>query len=55
MKLLQRFSRVDTLENLVNLPGIDSSLNFAVMGGVVLLGVLADQFFKSRNAKKSVR
>lgn len=43
------------LQNLVNLLGIDSSLNFAVMGGVVLLGVLADQFFKSRSAKKSVR
>lgn len=43
------------LQNLVNLLGIDSSLNFAVMGGVVLLGVLADQFFKSRGAKKLTR
>jgi len=43
------------LQNLVNLLGIDSSLNFAVMGGVVLLGVLADQFFKNRNQKKLVR
>ena len=43
------------LQNLVNLLGIDSSLNFAVMGGVVLLGVLADQFFKRRSAKKSAR
>ncbi|HEU6449147.1 MAG TPA: ABC transporter permease [Verrucomicrobiae bacterium] len=40
------------LENLVNLLGIDSSLNFAVMGAVVLVGVLADQLFKSRSAKK---
>jgi ribose transport system permease protein len=43
------------LENLVNLLGIESSLNFAVMGAVVLLGVLADQIFQSRSAKKNVR
>jgi ribose transport system permease protein len=39
------------LQNLVNLLGIDSSLNFAVMGAVVLFGVLADQMFKNRSAK----
>ena len=33
------------LQNLVNLLGIPSSLNFAVMGAVILLGVLADQQF----------
>ena len=43
------------LQNLVNLLGIDSSLNFAVMGAVVLFGVLADQLFKNRAAKKTVR
>jgi ribose transport system permease protein len=43
------------LENLVNLLGIDSSLNFAVMGAVVLFGVLADQFFKNRAAKQTVK
>ncbi len=43
------------LQNLVNLLGIDSSLNFAVMGAVVLFGVLADQLFKNRSAKKSAR
>ncbi|HEV2691281.1 MAG TPA: ABC transporter permease [Verrucomicrobiae bacterium] len=43
------------LQNLVNLLGIDSSLNFAVMGAVVLLGVLADQLFKNRSAKKIAR
>jgi ribose transport system permease protein len=43
------------LQNLVNLLGIDSSLNFAVMGAVVLFGVLADQMFKNRSAKKSAR
>ena len=34
---------LQVLQNLVNLLGIPSSLNFAVMGGVILLGVLADQ------------
>ena len=43
------------LQNLVNLLGIPSSLNFAVMGAVVLLGVLADQIFQARSAKKTVR
>ena len=43
------------LQNLVNLLGIPSSLNFAVMGAVVLIGVLADQIFQSRNAKKTAR
>src|ERR1700744_1235520 len=33
------------LQNLVNLLGIPSSLNFAVMGAVILVGVLADQQF----------
>ena len=36
--------------NLVNLLGIPSSLNFAVMGSVILIGVLADQqFSRHRN------
>ena len=30
------------LQNLVNLLGIPSSLNYAVMGAVILIGVLAD-------------
>jgi len=41
------------LQNLVNLLGIPSSLNFAVMGSVILIGVLADtQFaeFRKRQA-----
>ena len=33
------------LQNLVNLLGIPSSLNFAVMGSVILIGVLADTQF----------
>lgn len=43
------------LQNLVNLLGIPSSLNFAVMGAVVLIGVLADQIFQARSAKKNAR
>lgn len=43
------------LQNLVILLGIDSSLEFTVMGTVVLIGVLADQFFQNRAAKKTVR
>ena len=46
---------LQVLQNLVNLLGIPSSLNFAVMGAVVLFGVLADQFFQNRAAKKAVR
>ncbi|MEK7475731.1 MAG: ABC transporter permease [Candidatus Coatesbacteria bacterium] len=34
---------LQVLQNLVNLLGIPSSLNFAVMGAVILLGVLADE------------
>lgn len=43
------------LQNLVILLGIDSSLEFAVMGTVVLIGVLADQFFQERAKKKLVK
>jgi ribose transport system permease protein len=40
------------LQNLVNLLGIPSSLNFAVMGTVILIGVLADQqLVRLRNRK----
>jgi ribose transport system permease protein len=39
------------LQNLVNLLGIPSSLNFAVMGVVVLIGVLTDQLIKNRRGK----
>ena len=41
---------LQVLQNLVNLLGIPSSLNFAVMGAVILLGVLADQLLRQRNA-----
>lgn len=45
---------LQVLQNLVNLLGIPSSLNFAVMGAVVLLGVTADQMLQRRAAAKSV-
>ena len=40
------------LQNLVNLLGIPSSLNFAVMGTVILIGVLADQQFAAYRARQ---
>ncbi|MGH8022652.1 MAG: ABC transporter permease [Limisphaerales bacterium] len=40
------------LQNLVNLLNIPSSLNFAVMGGVVLIGVLADEIIQRARNKK---
>ncbi len=44
---------LQVLQNLVNLLGIPSSLNFAVMGSVILAGVIADtQFARYRNAKR---
>ena len=39
---------LQVLQNLVNLLGIPSSLNFAVMGTVVLIGVIADQIVQQR-------
>jgi len=43
------------LQNVVNLLGIDSSLNFTVMGAVVLIGVLADQIIQKRSERKQVQ
>jgi ribose transport system permease protein len=42
---------LQVLQNLVNLLGIPSSLNFAVLGLVILVGVLADQIFQRRSAR----
>jgi ribose transport system permease protein len=39
---------LQVLQNLVNLLEIPSSLNFAVMGAVILIGVLADQLLKRK-------
>jgi ribose transport system permease protein len=45
---------LQVLLNLVNLLGIPSSLNFAVMGAVIFLGVLVDQVSGQRKKKKQV-
>jgi ribose transport system permease protein len=44
---------LQVLQNLVNLLGIPSSLNFAVMGTVILIGVLADQQLQRRREQKA--
>lgn len=47
---------IQELQNLVNLLGIPSSLNFGVMGTVILIGVLADEQFSAyRSRKRSAR
>lgn len=46
---------LQVLQNLVNLLGIQSSLNFSVMGAVVLIGVIADQLFQKYRSKKLAR
>jgi ribose transport system permease protein len=47
---------LQVLQNLVNLLGIPSSLNFAVMGGVILIGVIADQqLVRYRNRSPQTR
>lgn len=48
---------LQVLQNLVNLLGVPSSLNFAVMGAVILAGVIGDQILKRRalNAGLAVR
>jgi ribose transport system permease protein len=43
---------LQVLQNLVNLLNIPSSLNFAVVGAVILLGVITDEVIKRRNASK---
>jgi ribose transport system permease protein len=45
---------LQVLRNLVNLLGIPSSLDFAVMGAVILLGVMADQVFTERRNRRQV-
>jgi ribose transport system permease protein len=43
------------LQNFVNLLGIPSSLNFAVTGGVILIGVLLDQQLAPYRRRQAVR
>ena len=42
---------LQVLQNLVNLLSIPSSLNFTVMGAVILIGVLVDQLLKNRKPR----
>jgi ribose transport system permease protein len=42
---------LQVLRNLVNLLDIPGSLDFAVMGAVILIGVIADQILTSRKAE----
>ena len=47
---------LQVLQNLVNLLGIPSSLNFAVMGSVILIGVFADtQFAEFRRRRAAAK
>ena len=46
---------LQVLQNLVNLLGIPSSLNFAVMGAVILIGVLVDQVLAQRRQSRLAR
>jgi len=47
---------LQVLQNLVNLLGIPSSLNFAVIGGVILIGIVADQqFIRYRQRRAGLR
>lgn len=43
---------MQVLRNLVNLLGIPSSLEFAVMGAVILVGVMVDQFLMRRRQSR---
>jgi ribose transport system permease protein len=45
---------LQVLQNLVNLLGIPSSLNFAVMGGVILVGVVGDQVLQNRARRAAI-
>lgn len=46
---------LQVLQNLVNLLEIPSSLNLSVMGAVILIGVVADQLLRQRQAAKVAR
>jgi ribose transport system permease protein len=45
---------LQVLANLVNLLRIPSSLDFAVMGAVILIGVMADQIFTERRNRRQL-
>ena len=45
---------IQVLRNLVNLFGIPSSLDLAVMGAVILIGVMADQILTERRNRRQI-
>jgi ribose transport system permease protein len=45
---------LQVLQNLVNMLRIPSSLNFAVMGSVILIGVIADQLFSAYRERRRI-
>jgi len=45
---------LQVLKNLVNLLGIRSSLDFAVMGTVIFIGVVTDELLKRRTRKQTL-
>jgi ribose transport system permease protein len=46
---------IQLLRNIVNLQGIDSSLEFVVMGGVILIAVSLDQILTARRRAREAR
>jgi ribose transport system permease protein len=46
---------IQLLRNIVNLQGIDSSLEFVVMGGVIMIAVSLDQFLAVRRRAREAR
>jgi ribose transport system permease protein len=44
---------LQVLQNLVNLLGIPSALNFSVMGAVIFFGVLVDQVLRDRRGRRA--
>jgi ribose/xylose/arabinose/galactoside ABC-type transport system permease subunit len=46
---------IQLLRNIVNLQGIDSSLEFVVMGGVIMIAVSLDQVLGARRRARESR
>jgi ribose/xylose/arabinose/galactoside ABC-type transport system permease subunit len=46
---------IQLLRNIVNLQGIDSSLEFVVMGGVIMIAVSLDQVLGARRRAREAR
>jgi hypothetical protein len=50
-----QMSMIQLLRNIVNLQGIESSLEFVVMGGVILVAVSLDQVLAARRRAREAR